>query len=227
VTLFTSNFIQPRNHLSMLTLLSSHRRLSHANTHESQVVASLTPAELQQMPFPLFARLIADLLQSLGYEEVSFMKPMHLRGKGRNAHGGYDIRAFQSSKLSRSMVIAQLKQYRRPLPRLGVDELRGTMVRVGASHGLLITSGMVSPSAREAVQTGQHIAPVRLIDGIELASLLAEQGTARPPHRAFAPTASLPPRPSVRHCVPACDENSLSVRIDVNLVSGKSARPRW
>ena len=215
------------SHSPQRRFATSHVHLSHANRSKSQIVDSLTPAELQQMPFPLFARMVADLLQSLGYEEVSFMKPMHLRGKGRNAHGGYDIRAFLSSKLSRSMVIAQLKQYRRPLPRLGVDELRGTMVRVGASHGLLITSGTVSPSAREAVQAGQHIAPVRLIDGTELARLLAEQGTARSPHRAPAPTSSLPPRKSAKPCDQACDGNSLAVRIDVTLVPGEPARPRW
>jgi hypothetical protein len=216
------------SHSPQRRFATSHVHLSNAKGPKSHGVASIMPAELQQMPFPLYARLVADLLESLGYEEVSFMKPMHLRGKGRNAHGGYDIRAFMPSRLSGSMVIAQLKQYRRPLPRLGVDELRGTMVRVGARHGLLITTGTVSPSAREALQAGQYAAPVRLIDGTELSSLLDEQRTAFPLNPLPSPTGSLPPRMPVKPFTAAgCDGSALEIRIDVTLSPVKPACSRW
>lgn len=179
------------------------------------------------MPFPRFAQTVARLLESLGYEQVSFMKPMHLRGKGRNAHGGYDIRAFLPSRLSRTMVIVQLKQYQRPLPRLGVDELRGTMVRVGASHGLLVTTGVVSVAAKDAVQAGQYAAPVRLIDGTELASLLAEQRTDLSAVQPAEQVSSPPPNDRTRTASTCSDQNPLQITVDVAIFPKRRSRPRW
>ena len=97
---------------------------------------------------------------------------MHGQGKGRNAHGGYDLRMYLPTRLTRGLVIAQVKQYRETVPRSFVDELRGAMLRLGASQGLLVTTGAFSASAIEAAQSAQHAAPVRLMDGSELARLL-------------------------------------------------------
>ena len=187
----------------------------------------ITPSELQQMPFPVFARTVVDLLEALGYEQVSFMKPMHLRGKGRNAHGGYDIRAFLSSKLNRSMVIVQLKQYQRPLPRLGVDELRGTMVRVGARQGLLVTTSTISAAARDAVQAGQYASPVRLIDGLELANLLRENRDDVPQAQPKTNRSIVPPTPSKTVLRSGCEDPFLTVRVDVALSPARRGKPRW
>ena len=156
------------------------------------------------------------------------MKPMHLRGKGRNAHGGYDIRAYASSKLTRSMVIVQIKQYNRPLPRIGVDELRGTMVRVGARQGLLVTTATVSAAARDAVQAGQYAAPIRLIDGTELANLLSKNVHALPQKQ---PQQSLrdvpPPHPSNTAIHKDSGDGSLTIRVDVALSPLRPGTPRW
>ena len=129
-------------------------------------------ARLLAMPFPLFARTVAHLLESLGYTNVQAMKAMHRRGKGRNAHGGYDLRMYLPTPLTHGLVIAQVKQYKEPVPRSFVDELRGTMLRLGARQGLLVTTSTFSASAIEAVQGAQYAAPVRLMDGRELARLL-------------------------------------------------------
>ena len=124
------------------------------------------------MSFPAFARTVANLLENMGYEQVTLMKAMHGRGKGRNAHGGYDLQMRLPTRLTHGVVIAQIKQYREPVPRAYVDELRGAMLRVGATQGLLISSSTFSASAVEAAQAGQHAAPVRLLGGEELARLL-------------------------------------------------------
>ena len=129
-------------------------------------------ARLLDMPFPAFTQTVSRLLESLGYANVEAMKPMHGRGKGRNAHGGYDLRMYLPTRLTRGLVIAQVKQYRETVPRSFVDELRGTMLRLGASQGLLVTTGAFSASAIEAAQAAQYAAPVRLMDGQELARLL-------------------------------------------------------
>lgn len=129
-------------------------------------------ARLLDMPFPAFTQAVARLLETLGYANVAAMKPMHGKGKGRNAHGGYDLRMYLPTRLTRGLVIAQVKQYKETVPRSFVDELRGAMLRLGASQGLLVTAGAFAASAIEAAQAAQYAAPVRLIDGPELARLL-------------------------------------------------------
>ena len=135
-------------------------------------------ARLLDMPFPAFTQAVARLLEGLGYANVEAMKPMHGKGKGRNAHGGYDLRMYLPTRLTRGLVIAQVKQYRETVPRSFVDELRGAMLRLGASQGLLVTTGAFSASAIEAAQAAQYAAPVRLMDGQELARLLRDHPRA-------------------------------------------------
>ena len=151
-------------------------------------------ARLLDMPFPAFTQAVARLLETLGYANVEAMKPMHGKGKGRNAHGGYDLRMYLPTRLTRGLVIAQVKQYRETVPRSFVDELRGAMLRLGASQGLLVTTGAFSASAIEAAQAAQYAAPVRLIDGQELARLLRAhpQALDSVPSPAPVPTAPAP-----------------------------------
>lgn len=129
---------------------------------------------LLALPFPAYAACVARLLTALGYRDVRLMGALH--EKGRNAFGGMDLSAEQGQGLTASKVIAQVKQYRDPVPRAFVDELRGTMLRVGAQQGLLVTTSEFARSASEAALSGQHAAPVRLLDGRELARLLIAYG---------------------------------------------------
>ncbi len=154
-------------------------------------------ARLLDMPFPAFAQSVAELLESLGYTDVAAMKAMHGRGKGRNAHGGYDLRMYLPTRLTRGLVIAQVKQYREAVPRSFVDELRGTMLRLGASQGLLVTTSTFAASAVEAAQAAQYAAPVRLMDGQELACLIRQhpQGIPSPAASRTAPTLASTVRP--------------------------------
>jgi hypothetical protein len=177
-------------------------------------------AALLDMPFPEFARTVARMLETLGYANVQAMKAMHGHGKGRNAHGGYDLRMFTPTRLARGLVIAQVKQYRSSVPRSFVDELRGTMLRLGATQGLLITTGTFSASAVEAAQSAQHAAPVRLVDGQELARLL----------RTRPETPAMPPTPAPSHDLPRSGMRPISRqesdRLEREFLAGLGAPPR-
>ena len=129
---------------------------------------------LLALPFPDYVARVALLMARMGYREVRPLGPLH--EKGRNAYGAHDIRAAHVQGLARSTVIAQAKQYRQPVPRSFVDELRGAMLRTGAQQGLLFTTSDFARSAVEAAQAGQYAAPVRLVTGEELARLMLAYG---------------------------------------------------
>jgi len=190
-----------------------------------------TSAYLLALPFPAFALLIAQLLKRLGYQEVS------LRGttarRGRNRYGGRDIEAFLHVGLTKSRVICQLRQYdREPVSRLNIDVLRGAMLRTGAIQGLLVTTSTFAPAAIEAAQAAQHLAPVRLIAGEELAHLVQSHGLGRDKtyrksddkkvDRSKVPP--LPPTPPVcaptPFCLPPEDRCGLTIRIVVDPMAG-------
>lgn len=131
-------------------------------------------AGLQEMPASQFTALIMQLIKAMGYPNVSRVKPT--LGRGRSSYGGFDLIAHLPTDLTRTMLIAQVKQYRRPVRRSFVDELRGAMLRCGARHGLMISTSTFSQAAQAAVLEGQRSFPIRLIAGEELARLLHSFG---------------------------------------------------
>jgi len=126
------------------------------------------------LPFSEFAGGVARLLERMGYRDVRLMGI----AQGRNEHGGLDLRATLPNDLTQTLVVAQVKQYRGPVPRKFVDEIRGTMLRLGAQQGLLVTTSSFAPAAREAASAAQNALPVRLMDGGELAALMALHGVS-------------------------------------------------
>jgi len=139
------------------------------------VVRQQLSERLLHMDAPAFERLIAHLLRHLGYVDVEVLRRnitgARISRKGRNSHGGMDIRAYSQTDLARALTVAQVKQYRRAVSRHFVDSLRGAMLRTEARQGLLITLSTFSPVATRAA-TSDHIAPIRLLDGKELLDLL-------------------------------------------------------
>ena len=124
---------------------------------------------LSELSFGGFAHCLHDLLSALGYTDVRVL-PGAAR-HGRNTHGGMDLLLVTRTGVTRTPIIAQIKQYRRPVSRRFVDELRGAMLRVGARHGLLISTSTFSRVARRAA-TQDCVAPIRLVDGDEVAELM-------------------------------------------------------
>lgn len=128
-----------------------------------------------------FTWVMVHLLERLGYADV---RPIGRTGFfGRNSHGGHDIEAKLPFALGERRVIVRVKQYDQQMVfRRAVDELRGACLRVGASEGILLTTGPIAPSldrnggARMGVNPAPAIAPVTLVDGEELLDLMVAQG---------------------------------------------------
>lgn len=136
---------------------------------------------LLELPFPAFVACIGQLLTAMGYERV---QP---RGTspGRNLFGGHDLEGSYAAGLSPLRFLAQAKQYKEPVPRCFVDELRGAMLRLSAGQGIIFTTSFFSPSACLAAHTGS-LAPIRLVESEELLDLLLSRhvGIRRDPDKA-------------------------------------------
>jgi hypothetical protein len=91
--------------------------------------------QLLALPVPAFEHLMARLLGLCGYAEVQVLA---------GSQGGADLSAATSGGLSRSVTLVQAKQYRSPVSRRFVDELRGAMLRTGAQQGVLLTTSTSS-----------------------------------------------------------------------------------
>lgn len=122
--------------------------------------------QLLALPVPAFEHLMARLLGLCGYAEVQVLA---------GSQGGADLSAATSGGLSRSVTLVQAKQYRSPVSRRFVDELRGAMLRTGAQQGVLLTTSTFFGPAYRAVRKGCPL-PVRLVDGAEMIGLLCAHG---------------------------------------------------
>ena len=118
--------------------------------------------QLQTLPPTAFEHLIARLLKSSGYAEVQVLG---------GSQGGADLSASVPNGLSQAVTLVQAKQYRAPVSRRFVDELRGAMLRMGAQQGVLLTTSSFYLPAYRAVWKPCPF-PVRLVDGAKLIDLL-------------------------------------------------------
>jgi hypothetical protein len=123
------------------------------------------------LDYSAFNALMHTLLERSGYAPVLRSERKHKRGRTRS--GGLDIRAYTRTDLASSLTLVQIKQYRRVVSRRFVDELRGTMLRLGAEQGLLLTTSTFSRVAWRAA-TFTETAPIGLLDGGSIGNLLVE-----------------------------------------------------
>jgi len=135
--------------------------------------------ELLALPYSAFLLVIAWLLERQGYRHVRLLGRKGFIG--RNRSGGWDLEATALGQQAMtagqegSRCIIQVKQFDElAVQQRTVDELRGCILRAGAGMGLLITTSRFSPVAQEAAQAS-FLAPVALLDGKELVSLLIQQ----------------------------------------------------
>lgn len=133
---------------------------------------------LLQLSSSAFEQLVAQLLEACGYDQVQVLcdsvgKPCLSTGLSRHVStsGRADLKASTPHGLGRVLTLVQVKQYRVPVSRRFVDELRGAMLRLGAQQGLLLTVSTFYAPAHHAVFL-EGVAPVRLVDGKELLDLL-------------------------------------------------------
>lgn len=87
--------------------------------------------------------------------------------------GGCDLRVYSRTDLATTLTVVQIKQYRRTVSRRFIDELRGTMLRLQATQGLLITTSGFSRVAQWAAWQSE-LAPIQLLDGNSVLDLLIQ-----------------------------------------------------
>jgi restriction endonuclease Mrr len=136
-----------------------------------QDLAEALLSRLQSLSFVALEECTRQLLSAMGYADAHLVGRVHF--KGRNHHGGPDIEAYSAAGVSRFRIVVVVKQYKRPVQKRFVDELAGMMSRLRARHGLLITTSTFPAVAHDAAR-GRCLAPIRLIDGTELSSLLVQ-----------------------------------------------------
>lgn len=168
------------------TIQNKHR--THANKHRTeQARGSLhraLHARLLSLPFDGYLKVVVLLLAHLGYRDVRLAG--RTDWKGRNKGGGFDLVATVPGGLSSRKIVVQAKQfdvYSRVFQRQA-DELRGVAIRSEASEALLITSGPLSKSI-DLDALAFPLAPVRLIGGDQLLTLLIQNGIGIDPNGAL------------------------------------------
>jgi Restriction endonuclease len=150
--------------------------------------------------FHAYARLVAKLLEALGYEHVELAG--RVDWKGRNRDGGVDILASLPGGVAPRRIAIQLKQFHGDtyLYQRHIDELRGVALRLKASEALLISTGPLSPSVNVFALDDLPV-PVRVIHGETLIRLLAQ-------HRIGVTEAAEPDREFLKQLGDASPGNS-------------------
>ena len=119
-----------------------------------------------------FEQLIVDLLVSMGYGGSHKDAAAQL---GRSGDGGVDG-IVNEDRLGLDRIYIQAKRYAsgNPVGRPDVNGFVGSLVGLGATKGVFVTTSTFSQPARDYVK---HLAQrVILIDGQELADLMIEHG---------------------------------------------------
>lgn len=112
-----------------------------------------------------FEHLISELLEAMGYEEVTVTK--------ESGDRGVDVVATVQFGITTIKEVVQVKRKKRIIGRPVLDQLRGSLPYHKAIRGTLITTGKFSRDCKNAaLYVGA--APIGLIDGEKLLDLLIE-----------------------------------------------------
>ena len=120
---------------------------------------------LSSMPPIEFEHLVRDLLEAMGYEDVSVTR--------QSGDKGVDVVATVQFGITTITEVVQVKRLKGALGRPVLDQLRGALPYYKALRGTIITLGTFSKGCKEvAVYPGA--APITLIDGSKLMELLVK-----------------------------------------------------
>ncbi len=141
--------------------------LRAVNLHNSDQRNALREI-LLTMPSYKFEHLIGDLMEAMGYEDVTVTK--------QSGDKGVDVVATVQFGITTVREVVQVKrQGKSSVQRKVIDKLRGSLPYHQAIRGTLITLGKIGKGAREAALF-PGAAPITLIDGDKLLDLLVEHG---------------------------------------------------
>lgn len=138
---------------------------------QSALRADLLDRISQNSP-AFFEKLIVDLLVAMGYGGSHKNAAAQL---GRSGDGGVDG-VINEDRLGLDRVYVQAKRYAvtNSVGRPDVQGFVGSLVGLGATKGVFVTTSTFSPQAREFVKHLSH--RIILIDGRHLADLMVEHG---------------------------------------------------
>lgn len=114
-----------------------------------------------------FEHLVKDLLEAMGYEDVSVTK--------QYGDKGVDVVASAQFGITTVKEVVQVKRHQASIHRTVLDQLRGVLPFHSAIRGTVITLGKFSNGCVE-VATFPGAPPITLIDGDKLIELLFEHG---------------------------------------------------
>lgn len=117
-----------------------------------------------------FERLVVDLLVAMGYGGSQEDAAKAVGGSG---DGGIDG-VIKEDRLGLDVVYVQAKRWQGSVGRPIVQGFAGSLDGQRASKGVLITTGQITPDARDFVSRIQK--KIVLIDGSELAELMIDYG---------------------------------------------------
>ena len=120
---------------------------------------------LSSMSPYLFEHLIGQLLEAMGYEDVTVTKA--------SGDQGVDVAATIQLGITTITEVVQVKRHQGSISRPLVDQLRGALPYHKAIRGTLITLGKFSNGCTDAA-VFPGAAPITLIDGEKLLDLLIE-----------------------------------------------------
>lgn len=120
---------------------------------------------LEKMDPYRFEHLIRDLLESMGYEDVTVTS--------QSGDKGVDVVATIQFGITTITEVVQVKRHKGIIGRSIVDQLRGALPYHEAIRGTLITLSDFSKSCKEAALF-PGAAPITLINGKKLVALLFE-----------------------------------------------------
>ncbi len=123
--------------------------------------------KLGEMSAKAFEKLIGDLLEAMGYEDVEVTK--------ESGDKGVDVVATVQFGITTIIEVVQVKRHQGNIGRPILDQLRGALPYHKAIRGTLITLGSFSKGCTEAALF-PGAAPITLIDGNKLLELLVEHG---------------------------------------------------
>lgn len=124
---------------------------------------------LVTMPPYNFEKLVRDLLEAMGYEDVTVTK--------QSGDKGVDVVATVQFGITTVTEVVQVKRQQGNLNRTVIDQLRGVLPFHRAIRGTIITTGGFSKGLIE-VATFPGAAPITLINGEKLIELLLEHQIA-------------------------------------------------
>jgi len=141
------------------------RAISAYNTEQIELLKE----RLGEMSPQRFERLVGDLLEAMGYEDVAVV--------GQAGDRGIDVVGTVQVGITTVREVVQVKRHKHNINRKVVDQLRGALPYHQAIRGTLIAlSQFTSGCAGAALFPGA--APITLIDGDRLIQLLIEHEIA-------------------------------------------------